>query len=116
MRRGTLVEIVTTVASESVAVEIARRLVRDGLAACGNVSRCRSVYRWRGKIEEEEEFEIRLKTTAAHAAEAERALRAIHPYEVPAIVRLPVLAAAADYVAWVEESVRPSADPGEPAP
>jgi len=100
-----VVEIVTTVASAADADRIARTLVTERLAACAAIDACRSLFRWRGELQDEPEHEIRLKTLAIVAPAAEARLREIHPYETPAILRLPVLAANDDYVAWVAENV-----------
>ena len=101
-----LVEISTTVASEAEGLAIARRLVEEGLVACGNVLPCRSVYRWEGRVQDEAEFVVLLKTLAGHAPAAERRLAELHAYATPAILRLPVLHANEDYVAWVAACVR----------
>ena len=101
-----LVEIVTTVATEEAALEIARALVRERLVACASFAPCRSVYRWRGAVQEEAEVQVALKTTADRADEAERRLRELHAYETPAILRAAVRATP-DYARWVVESVAP---------
>ena len=105
-----IVEIVTTLATEAEALELARRLVEERWVACGNVGAARSVYRWEGRIHVELEFTLALKTSAARAAGAERRLRELHPYDTPAILRLPVLAANPEYAAWVGECVTPEGD------
>jgi periplasmic divalent cation tolerance protein len=106
LTRTTLVEIVTTVSSESEAVEIVGALVRDGLAACGSIVPCRSIYRWKGAVEDGREYEIRLKTLSERADDAETRLVGIHPYETPQVLRFPVDSASEDYAAWVAECVR----------
>jgi periplasmic divalent cation tolerance protein len=100
-----LVEIVTTVRTEAEAVALATALVRERLVACANLAACRSIYRWRGEIPDETEVQLALKTLASRAAAAEERLRELHPYETPAILRLPVAAASPSYAAWVAESV-----------
>jgi periplasmic divalent cation tolerance protein len=105
-----LVEIVTTVATEADAAEIARTLVGERLAACASFVPCRSVYRWRETVQEEGEVEITLKTLAARAADVERRLRELHSYETPAILRL-TLRANRGYAEWVRDSVDPPVSP-----
>ena len=100
-----LVEIVTTVAAESDAVRIAETLVRERLVACANLASCRSLYRWQDRIANETEVQIAFKTTAIRAPDAEKRLRELHPYETPAILRLPVQAADQKYAEWVADSV-----------
>ncbi len=105
-----LVEIVTTFATEADALAAARRLVDERLAACGNVGAVRSVYRWEGRVHEEPECTLALKTTAAWADRAESRLREIHPYGTPAILRFAIHAASPAYAAWVADSVGPGND------
>ena len=102
--RVEVVEIMTTVAAEADALRIADVLVRERLVACANLAPCRSLYRWRGRIADETEVQIALKTTASRASDAEHRLREIHPYETPAILRLSVQADPA-YASWVADSV-----------
>jgi len=83
-------------------------LVDRRLAACvvllpGAVS----VYRWQGAVERAEEVVLLAKTRAALAGDVERALVAGHPYEVPAVLVLPVAAASAAYGAWIEAETAP---------
>ncbi len=100
-----IVEVVTTVATEAEAQALARGLVEERLAACANVVRCRSVYSWQGALRDEPEFQIQWKTLASAASRLEDRLREIHPYETPAILRLPVLAVDERYARWVAEMV-----------
>jgi periplasmic divalent cation tolerance protein len=85
---------------------IARKLVERKLAACVNVtSPVHSIYFWRGKLEEDEERLLVIKTTPARWPELAQALAGLHPYEVPEIIALPVYAGAESYLRWVEESL-----------
>lgn len=110
-----LVEIVSTFATEAEAMETSHRLVGERLAACGSVGAVRSVYRWKESIHDGLEFLLALKTTRAMADRAEARLRELHPYETPAILRVPIAAANPEYAAWVEECVGPAGDAPEGA-
>lgn len=80
----------------------ARMLVERRLAACVVTSTpVRSVYRWQGEVEEAEEVVTLAKTTRTRADAVLAALREIHPYEVPALLVLPVAAADPAYAAWI---------------
>ena len=84
------------------AEKLARVLIEERLAACVNVlSPCRSVYRWKGKIEDAEEFPVLIKTTRERYAALEAAIRKNHPYELPEIIAFPVAAGLQAYVEWV---------------
>lgn len=90
--------------------EIGRRVVNDRLAACANVlGGVSSVYRWKGAVEEDDEALAILKTTRARAAELGQAVRALHPYEEPEFILLPVLGGSKSYLEWVMQSVAESA-------
>jgi periplasmic divalent cation tolerance protein len=86
-----------------VAQAIAHQLVERRLAACVNVlAPCRSVYEWQGKVCEDSEVPLLIKTTAASYAAVEALIRALHPYDLPEIVALDVTAGLPAYLAWVE--------------
>lgn len=88
----------------------ARALVEARLAACGVVlPAVASVYRWKGVIEEAEEAVLLVKTRAGAAAAVTAAIERAHPYEVPAVLTLPIDSAAAAYGAWVLAETDPPA-------
>lgn len=90
------------------AAELARALVDARLAACVNQqSGVRSVYRWHGAVEEGVETLLTIKTTAARLPDLEARIRALHPYEMPEIVAVPVAGGDGAYLRWVAECVRP---------
>lgn len=88
------------------AEEIAGKLVEERVAACVSaVGNVRSTYRWKGKIEREEETTLVIKTSAEALDRCVAMLRVLHPYDVPEIVVLEpdVRASLGDYVHWVRE-------------
>lgn len=86
---------------------LARLAVESGHAACANLLPGESVYRWEGRLVEEPEVVLILKTTrAAWPALRDSLLRA-HSYELPCIVALPVAEAHAPYAAWVAANSKP---------
>ena len=95
-----------SVPDTTIADALARRLVDGRFAACVSISaEVRSVYRWAGQIETSPEVVLAIKTTSAAYARLEKELVEQHPYEVPEIVAVPVVAGLEDYVKWIEESV-----------
>ena len=95
---------------EVTADRIARELVTTQLAACVNrLPGVRSIYRWEGVLQDEPEVLLTIKTTKSRYEELEMRLKALHPYEVPEIIALPVLAGAAPYLAWLAGETRPVA-------
>ncbi|HRY43973.1 MAG TPA: divalent-cation tolerance protein CutA [Thermoanaerobaculia bacterium] len=103
----------TTVGSEEDAARIARHLVETRAAACVSiVSPVRSVYSWRGEIQDEREWLLLIKT-ARPAAELRDLLHAVHPYEVPELLAFPAGFADEAYARWVAEGSRAKAEPTE---
>lgn len=85
---------------------LARQLVDERLAACvAVVPGVSTVYRWQGAVTEDAEQQLVIKTTAACVPQLEARLRALHPYDVPEFLVLPVSAGSDAYLKWVGESV-----------
>ena len=97
-----IVTVYATFGSADEAERISRSLVEERLAACANIlGPCRSIYRWKGKIEEGDEVAALLKTRADGADALIRRLAELHSYEVPAAVVWPIASALPAYAAWV---------------
>ncbi len=96
----------STVGSAEDAERIARALVERRLAACVNVvSGVASFYRWKGEVCRDEEGLLVVKTRAEKLDALREAFVALHPYELPELVALPIEAGHAPYLAWLDESV-----------
>ena len=94
--------VLSTLPDVQAAQQLARTLVERRLAACVNVlAPCTSVYRWQDGVEEATEVPVLIKTTAERYAELESAVRALHPYELPEIVAVPVAYGLPGYLDWV---------------
>lgn len=103
------VVVLVTAPSADKAAELARTLVEEQLAACGNVlPALRSIYRWEGKIQDEPEALLILKTRANLFEALRERIVALHPYQVPEVLRLDVAAGHLPYLRWIGESVRSS--------
>jgi len=98
--------VLTTVGLHERAEELARRLVERRLAACVNiVGPIRSIYRWQGKVENDQEYLLILKTSGERAAELEATFAELHPYELPERVELAIEGGSAAYLSWLGEQV-----------
>jgi periplasmic divalent cation tolerance protein len=98
----------TSAPSQAVAEQMARRLVDERLAACANVVvGVTSIFRWEGEVQREGEVLIILKTTERAVAALERRVVELHPYDVPELVALPVVAGHAPYLDWVGTELAP---------
>src|ERR1700741_1562050 len=94
--------VLTNLPDRAAAERLAALLVEKRLAACVNIlAACRSVYRWKGAVQHDEEHPVLIKTTAERYSELEKALRSAHPYELPEIVAVPIERGLPAYLEWV---------------
>jgi periplasmic divalent cation tolerance protein len=101
-------ELHVTMPDKERATSMARVLVEEGLAACVNViPGVRSIYRWDGKVQEDEEVLCLIKTRPAVFERARDRILALHPYEVPEILAFTVDDGSAAYLEWLRKSTTP---------
>ena len=94
--------VVTSVGTEQQAVEISEELVARRLATCINIIPClRSIYRWKGKVCEDTEYLLMIKTRRALFDTVAEAIREIHSYELPEVLEFPVGNAEPNFHRWV---------------
>lgn len=105
MNENCFVVVLVTAPQADDAARLGRTLVEERLAACANVvGPIRSIYRWQGAVEEAHEHLLLLKARAADVPALEARVRALHSYEVPELLVLPVTAGSAPYLAWLADS------------
>jgi len=103
--------VMTSVGTEQQAVEISEELIARRLATCINIVPClRSIYRWKGKICEDTEYLLLIKTPISLFEDVSVAIREFHSYELPEILALPVTAAEEHFHRWVLQMVEPDVD------
>ncbi|MCL1861000.1 MAG: divalent-cation tolerance protein CutA [Proteobacteria bacterium] len=96
----------TTLPDRASADMLAAQLIEEHLAACVNIlAPCGSVYRWQGMVETASEIPLLIKTTRDRYPALEAAVQAMHPYEVPELIALPVACGLPAYLDWVAASV-----------
>ena len=106
--------VMTSVGTEQQAVEISEELIARRLATCINIVPClRSIYRWKGKVCEDTESLLLIKTPEKLFDDVSSAIREFHSYELPEILAMPVTAAEENFHRWVLEMVAPSTDGGD---
>ncbi len=99
--------LLSTTSSKDEAQSIAQTLVERKLVACVNiVGPITSVYRWKGAIEDSQEFLLLMKTDSQKFNEVRDALKALHSYEVPELVELSIENGIPSYLNWIAESLR----------
>jgi periplasmic divalent cation tolerance protein len=98
--------VLCTCANEEDALRIANTIVEERLAACVNIlPRIRSIYRWKDRIELEQEVLLIIKTTQERFAALRDRVVVLHPYETPEILALPVVEGLQKYLTWLQAQV-----------
>jgi periplasmic divalent cation tolerance protein len=100
--------VLMTAGSREEAARLAEMLVGARLAACVQIMpEMESIYHWKGSVHRDPEFLLLAKTTQANFNDLEREVRALHSYETPEIIALPVAAISAPYLEWLTATVHP---------
>jgi periplasmic divalent cation tolerance protein len=99
------IQVMTTVADQTSAEQLAAVLLEQRLAACIQITPCTSVYRWQGKIEQGVELVCTIKSRRDLFPALCRTIQAHHSYEVPEILAMPVMAGAERYLDWMEKEL-----------
>ena len=101
-----MVIILTSIDDKNKAKAIAQTLVEQKLAACVQISaQGTSVYQWQGKVCQEKEYYLSIKTDEAHQEDVIAWLEANHPYDTPEIISLNAKASA-EYQHWLQSEIR----------
>lgn len=97
----------TTVANEQDACQLAEFVVAHRLAACVQIDQpVQSYYHWKGQVQRESEYRLAIKTTQDRFPDLHEAILGQHPYELPEVIALPILAGHTAYLKWIAEEVR----------
>lgn len=101
-----------TTSGEAEAARIARILVDERLCACANViSGMRSFYRWQGEVQDDREAVLILKTRDSLADSATERIKALHGYDLPCVVVLPLVGGNPDFLSWIEKETAAAVPP-----
>lgn len=99
-----IILVFTNLPDRTSAQRMAQALIESRAAACVNIlAECTSVYRWQGKVETANEVPLLSKTTRSAYPRLEATIRAHHPYELPEIVAVPLVAGFSGYLQWVAQ-------------
>jgi len=91
--------------SEEEASRIARHLVETRVAACVNIlPAVKSIYRWKGAVEEAAEWTLLIKTRRDLFPALSTAVRGMHSYEVPELIAIPIVEGLHEYLGWIDDS------------
>ena len=109
MADQTVMTVLMTAPDRETGREVAAQLVRERLAACGNVLEgVTSIFWWEGDVQDEPEALVVLKTTREHVGKLTERVRALHPYDVPEVLALPVEEGLGEYMDWVRDETGPT--------
>ena len=104
-----LIVVLVTTASEEEATTIGRDVVKQGLAACANILALKkSIFQWEGKLAEEQEFLMIIKSRSDLFEDLSVAIKRLHSYKVPEIVAIPIVKGSAEYMKWVLDATTSS--------
>ncbi len=96
--------VIVTASNEDEAVRIARILLEEELVACVNIhQKVRSLYWWEGKIQDENETMMIIKTRREHVEMIVKKVKEVHSYTVPEVIALPIIDGSDDYLRWIGE-------------
>lgn len=99
--------VLVTAGSVQEAEAIATSLVKSRLAACVNLVPIQSIYTWQGKLHQEQECQLLIKTDLSQFQTVATKIRELHSYEVPEIIAIPIVAGSQPYLNWISEQVQP---------
>jgi periplasmic divalent cation tolerance protein len=101
--------VLTNLPDRAAAEKLADALIERRVAACINIlGPCRSVYRWQGAVQHDEEHPVLIKSTREAYSALEAQIRALHPYELPEIVAVPIEHGLPAYLDWVAAQTQPT--------
>ncbi len=98
--------IYTTLPDKATTKKIAKTLVKENLVACVNFFPVESAYKWKGKLTEDKEYALIMKTKKSLYRKVEKRLKELHPYEIPAIVSYEIKEGLSDYLSWIKEKTK----------
>ena len=99
------IAVLVTAPSEEEAATIAKAIVGERLAACANIIRnVRSIYRWEGKVQDDPEVLMVIKTSSELFGRLEARVRELHSYEVPEVIALDITKGSEPYLGWIGQS------------
>ena len=100
------IQISTTTETKEQAQKIAQHMVETNLAACVQITGpITSIYRWKGKMENSQEWLCLIKTQDDLYNKVETAIKSLHPYETPEIIAVPILKGSKEYLNWLDNEI-----------
>jgi periplasmic divalent cation tolerance protein len=105
------IQVTTTAETKDQAQTIAQHLVEAKLAACVQIiGPINSIYRWKGKVENAQEWLCLIKTQDDLYDKVEAAIKSQHPYETPEIIAVPIVKGSKKYLKWIDDELKNNAE------
>lgn len=101
---NTYIVVYVTFPTQNIAKKVVHELVEEKLAACGNIFRLYSIYRWKNRIEQDSEYGTLIKTKKKLFKKVEQFIKKKHPYDVPEIISWTIDQGSTSYLEWIEET------------
>ena len=98
--------ILTTCNNNKVKKEIINHLLNKNLTACIQVKKIESYYIWNNKIQQDDEYQLIIKTVAINYFKIEKIIKDFHDYKTPQIIQIPITEGSKDYLKWIDDVVR----------
>ena len=97
--------VLVTASSENEGNSIAHTLIEESLAVCVNLMPITSVYRWQGKVCQDSEWQLIIKTDLTLFERLESKIRELHSYDIPEIIAIPIIKGSQPYLHWIKENL-----------
>lgn len=97
--------VLVTASSETEASSIAHILIQESLAVCVNFMPITSIYRWQGKVCQDSEWQLIIKTDLRLFERLESKIKELHSYDVPEIIALPIIKGSQSYLYWMQKNL-----------
>jgi periplasmic divalent cation tolerance protein len=104
--------VLVTVPNETLATSLAQSLLAAQLAACVNCFAVRSLYTWDGALQQDYEYQLIIKTQVKLLDALTEMITTLHPYDIPEIIAIPIIAGATPYLTWLRDNVKSQASVG----
>ena len=105
-QKSSPVVVLVTASSQQEARAIARVIVTQKLAACVNTFPVQSTYTWEGSVQQEQEWQMVIKTDLGRWDELSQAIQSLHSYDVPELIALPIMQGSEAYLSWLASSLQ----------
>lgn len=98
--------VLVTASSEAEGATLAKALLTEKLAACINITPVQSFYTWQGEMQQDQEWQLLIKTRSSLVERLTARVQQLHSYDVPEVVALPIVAGSSAYLNWISENTQ----------